>query len=313
MTAMSPATAAVDVQGNATIGACASEALPAADTVAICLHRGTGALTSRSDSPRLDAELLLCKVLRLSRSTLVVHGADAMSADDRHRYDALIVRRSQGMPIAYLTGTREFWSLDLHVTPDVLVPRPETELLVELALQRLPLDQPRKVLDLGTGSGAIALAIATERPRADITAVDLSTRALAVAAANGARLGLTRIEWRTGWWFDAVPGVIVDLIVSNPPYVGSDDPALEQLANEPTLALASGPAGLDALQAIAENAAQHLKPGGWLLLEHGHTQAAEVASLLQRQGFDRITSHVDYCGKPRVTLGTVHHTRDNYQ
>ena len=288
-------------------------ALTSTPTIADCLQRGTRALASRSESPRLDAELLLCHVLKVSRSALIVHGAEALHADDLCRYDDLIAQRAARLPIAYLTGSREFWSLDLHVTPDVLVPRPETELLVELALQRLPQGQPRTVLDLGTGSGAIALAIATERPLARIIAVDLSARALAVASSNAVRLGLSRVEFRAGSWFDAVPGLTVDLIVSNPPYVAGNDPALELLSHEPALALASGPAGLDALQAIVGKAAQHLNSGGWLILEHGHTQDAEVVALLRRQGFDGITSHVDYSGKPRVTLGTVHHTRDTYQ
>jgi release factor glutamine methyltransferase len=302
---MSLATANIDAQPN--------EALASTATVAACLQRGTRALASRSESPRLDAELLLCHVLKVSRAALVVHSADAVDADDQCRYDDLIAQRAGRMPIAYLTGSREFWSLDLQVTPDVLVPRPETELLVELALQRLPQDQPCTVLDLGTGSGAIALAIATERPLARIIAVDLSARALAVASSNAVRLGLSRVEFRAGSWFDAVPGLTVDLIVSNPPYVAGNDPALELLTHEPALALASGPAGLDAMQAIVGNAAKHLNPGGWLILEHGFTQDAEVAALLHRQGFDGITSHVDYSGRPRVTLGTVHHTRDNYQ
>jgi release factor glutamine methyltransferase len=288
-------------------------ALASTPTIADCLQQGARALASRSESVRLDAELLLCHVLRLSRSALIVHGADAVNADDLARYDDLIAQRAARVPIAYLTGSREFWSLDLHVTPDVLVPRPETELLVELALQRLPQDQPRTVLDLGTGSGAIALAIATERPLARIIAVDLSARALAVASSNAVRLGLSRVEFRAGSWFDAVPGVTADLIVSNPPYIAGNDPALELLTHEPALALASGPAGLDALQAIVGNAARHLNRGGWLLLEHGHTQDVEMAALLHRQGFEGITSHVDYSGKPRVTLGTVHHTRDTYQ
>lgn len=304
---MRPATAAADFDAQP------SEAPASTATVAACLQRATHALANRSESPRLDAELLLGHVLRLSRAALVVRGADPMDADNQCRYENLIAQRAARIPIAYLTGSREFWSLDLHVTPDVLVPRPETELLVELALQHLPKDQPRTVLDLGTGSGAIALAIATERPLARIIAVDLSARALAVASSNAVRLGLSRVEFRAGSWFDAVPGLTVDLIVSNPPYVAGNDPALELLTHEPVLALASGPAGLDALQTIVGHAAPHLNPGGWLLLEHGHTQDVEVAALLQRQGFDCIASHVDYSGKPRVTLGTVHHTRDTYQ
>ena len=304
---MSPATAAANADTQS------GETLASTATVAACLQRGTRALASRSESPRLDAELLLCHTLKVSRAALVVRDTAAVNAEDQCRYDDLIAQRAARMPIAYLVGSREFWSLDLHVTPDVLVPRSETELLVELALRHLPKDQPRTVLDLGTGSGAIALAIAGERPLARIIAVDLSARALAIASENAVRLGLSRVEFRAGSWFDAVPGLTVDLIVSNPPYVANNDPALELLTHEPALALTSGPAGLDALHAIVGNAAGHLNSGGWLLLEHGHTQDAEVAALLQRQGFDGIASHVDYSGKPRVTLGTVHHTRDTYQ
>lgn len=304
---MSPATAAADFDAEP------SDAPASTATVAVCLQRGTRALASRSESPRLDAELLLGHTLQVSRAALVVQDAAAVSTADQCRYDDLIAQRAARMPIAYLVGSREFWSLDLHVTPDVLVPRPETELLVELALQHLPKDQPRTVLDLGTGSGAIALAIAVERPLARIIAVDLSARALAIASENAVRLGLSRVEFRAGSWFDAVPGLTVDLIVSNPPYVANNDPALDLLAHEPALALASGPTGLDALVTIVGKAAAHLNPGGWLLLEHGHTQDVEVAALMQGQGFDGITSHVDYSGKPRVTLGTVHHTRDTYQ
>jgi release factor glutamine methyltransferase len=304
---MSPASAAADVEIEP------GEATASAATVAACLQRGTGALAGRSESPRLDAELLLCHTLRISRTALVIRAADAVNAADQCRYDELIAQRAARVPIAYLVGRREFWSLALQVTPDVLVPRPETELLVELALQRLPQDQPVTVLDLGTGSGAIALALAGERPLARVIAVDLSARALAIASENAVRLGLSRVEFRAGSWFDAVPGLTVDLIVSNPPYIANNDPALDLLAHEPALALVSGPAGLDALQTIAANAPGHLNPGGWLLLEHGHTQDVEVAALLRRQGFDCIASYVDYSGKPRVTLGTVHHTRDTYQ
>jgi release factor glutamine methyltransferase len=205
-----------------------------------------------------------------------------------------------------LTGTREFWSLPLIVTPDVLVPRPETELLVEHVLGLLPDGDARSVLDLGTGSGAIALAIASERPRARITGIDVSTQALAVAQANARALGLAHIEWRLGSWFEPVRGERFDVIVANPPYVASGDPALQQLTAEPLLALAPGPTGLEALSAIIDGAAGHLNPEGWLLLEHGSTQGGEVAALLARAGFDTISSHADYSGKTRVTLGTVH-------
>jgi release factor glutamine methyltransferase len=284
-------------------------------TVAESLRGAARTLAGCSDSPRLDAELLLCKVLGMSRSRLIVRGADPMDGSSRGAYDGLIARRLQGEPVAYLTGTREFWSLPLTVTPDVLVPRPETEVLVEQALARLPEDQALSVLDLGTGSGAIALALASERPRARITAVDVSPLALAVARHNSRELGLSQVDWRLGSWFEAVPGERFDLIIANPPYVASDDPALRLLGAEPVLALAPGPTGLEALTAIALRAARYLKPQGWLLLEHGETQAADVAQLLEGRGFSGIRSHVDYSGRPRVTLGSVHpsHSLSSHQ
>ena len=212
-----------------------------------------------------------------------------------------------------MTGIQEFWSLSLRVTPAVLVPRPETELIVELALQLLPEQQARtsagpahSILDLGTGSGAIALAIASERPRARITGVDVSPSALEVAIQNSRDLGLSNIDWRLGSWFDPVPGERFDLIVANPPYVAAADPALEKLRAEPALALSVGPTGLEALSAIAAAAAPHLRDQGWLILEHGSNQAPDVAQLLRRHGFTEVRSHFDLSGKPRATLGTVH-------
>lgn len=276
------------------------------DTVAASLQRAVRTLRSHSDSPQLDAEILLGKVLEVSRSALIVRGEEPVSDDSRQAYEELIARRVQGAPISYLTGSREFWSLELTVTPDVLVPRPETELVVELALALCPLDQRRSVLDLGTGSGAIALAIAAERPSVRITGIDVSAPALAVAVQNSRKLELPRVQWRIGSWFDAVPGERFDIIVANPPYVAADDPALTKLAAEPLLALSSGPTGLEALAAIIDRAALHLNPRGWLLLEHGSTQADQVAGMLDAHGFSGIRSHHDYSGKPRVTLGTVH-------
>ena len=276
--------------------------------IAQVLQAAASSLSGHSESPRLDAELLLSKILGMSRSGLVVHGAAPIAAARRVAYEQLLQRRIDGAPIAYLTGTREFWSLNLSVTPDVLVPRPETEVLVELALGRMPADSMTTVLDLGTGSGAIALAIASERPLARITAVDVSPAALAVAAGNARSLaaGNARIAWRLGSWFEPVSDLRFDVIVSNPPYVASTDPALRSLTSEPLLALAPGPSGLEALSAIVAGAARHLNSEGWLLLEHGSTQADEVAGLLDRHGFRNIRSHTDYAGKPRVTLGSHH-------
>jgi release factor glutamine methyltransferase len=275
-------------------------------TVAEALRSGARALDSSSDSPRLDAELLLGKILGLARSGLIAHDRESLVREHEQAYMNLVERRRQGAPVAYLTGTREFWSLALRVTPAVLVPRPETEVLVELALERLPLDQPSSVLDLGTGSGAIALAIASERPRARVTGVDISAPALDVAMQNSRELGLSHIDWRWGSWFAAVPGQRFDMIVANPPYIAAADPALEKLTAEPQIALCDGATGLEALSAIAAGAAAHLHERGWLMMEHGSEQAPDVVRLLERHGFAGISSHLDFSGKPRVTLGTVH-------
>jgi release factor glutamine methyltransferase len=275
-------------------------------TVAETLKLGLAGLSDESGSPALDAEVLLCTVLGLTRPALIVRGEEPVAAEALEAYRELIHRRARGEPVAYLTGQREFWSLPLKITPSVLVPRQETELLVELALHVLPKTEKRRVLDLGTGSGAVALAIASERPDAQVTGIDVSSAALGVARDNARSLALANVDWRLGSWFDAVPGEHFDVIVSNPPYIANDDPALHTLAAEPALALLGGPKGLDALEVIVARAAEYLQPAGWLLLEHGSTQGAQVARLLERQGFNDIRSQPDYAGLPRVTLGTFH-------
>lgn len=277
-------------------------------TVAETLHSAVRSLHIHSESPRLDAELLLAKTLGLSRSGLIARANDVVARDRERSFCALIERRLAGAPVAYLTGTREFWSLALAVTPDVLVPRPETELLVELALQVLPRERSSSVLDLGTGSGAVALAIASERPLAAVTAVDVSAAALDVAIGNARNLGLARIDWRLGSWFAPVAGERFDLILANPPYVAAADPALQKLNAEPALALCPGPTGLEALTAISAAAGAHLHDGGRLILEHGSDQAPAVAQMLERHGFSAVRSHLDFSGKPRVTLGSFHLT-----
>jgi release factor glutamine methyltransferase len=289
----------------AAIAAAATHSGPPS-TIADALRSAGHALAACSESPRLDAELLLGKVLGLSRPALIARGDESLTAESRVAYSQLLVRRRAGTPVAYLTGTREFWSLALAVTPAVLVPRPETETLVELALRLLPPDRQRSILDLGTGSGAIALALARERPACRVTAVDVSPEALTVAVGNSRALRIDGIEWCQGSWFDAVPGRRFDLIVANPPYVASDDPALTKLGAEPALALTCGPTGLEALSAIVARAALHLNPPGWLLLEHGSDQSPQVVSMLEHHGFNGIRSHPDGSGRPRVTLGTLH-------
>jgi release factor glutamine methyltransferase len=273
-------------------------------TVESALGQGARSLNLTSGSPRLDAEVLLSSALGIERSALIARGSDALNDQDLRAYRELLEERRSGMPVAYLIGRREFWSLPLKVTSAVLVPRPETEILVEVALQQLPDSVERAVLDLGTGSGAVALAIASERPRARVVGVDVSPGALGVARDNARALALANVTFRLGSWFDPVPGEVFDAVVANPPYVADGDPALAALAAEPLLALLAGPAGLDALEAIVARAPRHLKRGGWLLLEHGSGQQHEVAKLLERCGFTGIQCHCDYSGLPRVTRGT---------
>jgi release factor glutamine methyltransferase len=276
------------------------------DAVSEVLRRAVGALADRSESPELDAEVLLASVLGVARSALIVRGADPVPGDALRAFGDMIDRRLRGTPVAYLTGTREFWSLPLKVTPAVLVPRPETEILVEQALRLLPASEHRAVLDLGTGSGAVALAVASERPSVRVTGVDISPAALGVARANSRALAVGNVAWRLGSWFDAVPGERFDVVVANPPYVATGDPALAALAAEPALALDGGPSGLEAIEAIVQKAASHLERSGWLLLEHGSSQHRDVAVLLEQHGFRDVRSEDDYSGRPRVTLGTIH-------
>ena len=274
-------------------------------TISETLKSAAQRLDSHSESPRLDAELLLGKVTGFSRPALIAHGDESISRDAALGFADLVARRLQGTPVAYLTGSSEFWSLPLTVTPAVLVPRPETETLVEQALQLKTPEEPCTVLDLGTGSGAIALSLGAERPHWSITGVDLSPEALTVAAMNSQALGITRIHWRLGNWFDCIMGARFDLIVANPPYIAASDPALEKLAAEPALALIAGPSGLEALSAIIAQAPAHLHAGGWLLLEHGSTQARDVAGLLEQHGFGSIRTVSDFAGRDRSTQGSV--------
>jgi release factor glutamine methyltransferase len=254
-------------------------------------------------TPELDAEVLLAHALGVSRARLLSHPEEVPEAAAAGRFLDLIGRRAAGEPVAYILGRKGFWSLELEVTPGVLVPRPETELLVERALA-LNLPEQARVADLGTGSGAIALALASARPRWRITATDISTQALAVARANALRLGLTGLELVEGDWLGCLTGTF-DLLLSNPPYVAADDPALEQpeLTCEPRLALVAADGGLAALHAIISDAPAHLEPGAWLLLEHGATQAAAVAGALVARGFAQVRSHPDLAGRERMTEG----------
>lgn len=253
---------------------------------------------------RLDAQLLLAHVLARPRPWLIAHDDALLDAAQRDAFRALAARRVAGEPVAYLVGEKAFHGLVLQVDANVLVPRPDTELLVEWAIELLPPDAPWRVIDLGTGSGAIALAVKQARPGASVVATDISDAALAVARANAARLGLDVAMQHSAWW-RGLEGRRFDLVLSNPPYIAGADPHLAGLQHEPTLALTPGGDGLGALREIIKGARDHLAPGGWLLLEHGYDQANAVQALLRAQGFAAIATRRDLRSQPRCTGGRI--------
>jgi release factor glutamine methyltransferase len=274
-------------------------------TVDQCLSIASAKLTRRSDSARLDAELLLGGVLRCDRSYLYAHPEAHLSGEHIAQFERLLKRRCQGEPVAYLLGHKEFWSLRLQVTQDVLVPRPETELLVKLALASVAEKRTAKVVDLGTGCGAIGLAIAYERPQWRVTATDISGKALRVAVRNRDALKLRNITFAQGSWFSPLRPQGFDLVAVNPPYVSIHDPHLNQpeLRHEPEMALISPAHGLADIKHIIINACRHLTPGGRLLLEHGNDQGKTVRALLKHHGFIAIETHKDLADHERVSLG----------
>jgi release factor glutamine methyltransferase len=257
-----------------------------------------------TDDARIDSELLLAHVLGRARGYLFAHPEAPVAPAQCAAYRALIARRRDGEPLAYLVGRQAFWSLELALDDSTLVPRPETELLVELALEYLGA-APARVLDLGTGSGAIALALASERPQWQLLGIDRDARALAVAAANAARLGLANARFAPGDWFAGLAGERFDLVVSNPPYIRDDDPCLQDagLRHEPRHALASGADGLDALRCIVAAAPAHLAADAWLMCEHGAEQGEAVRALFRAAGLREIATRRDLAGRERVTLG----------
>ena len=258
------------------------------------------------DSPtaRLDVELLLAAALGKNRSFLRTWPERIVGTEAAARFAGYLQRRRQGEPVAYILGQQGFWSLDLEVAPHTLIPRPDTELLVELALRCLPQQQAR-VLDLGTGTGAIALALGRERTGWQVMAVDRVAEAVALAERNRARLGLGNVQVRESHWFSALQGQRFDLILSNPPYIRSHDPHLSEgdVRFEPASALVSGIDGLDDIRHIVAHAPEYLNTGGWLLLEHGYDQAAQVRALLEAEGFEQVESCTDLGGHERATLG----------
>jgi release factor glutamine methyltransferase len=281
------------------------EVLTKTPTVGQCLSYASAKLTARSDSARLDAELLLGGVLRCDRSYLHAHPEASLPAEYIAQFEQLLKRRHQGEPLAYLLGYKEFWSLRLQVTQDVLVPRPETELLVELALEYIAEKRTTKVVDLGTGCGAIGLAIAYERPQWCVKATDISRKALRVAVHNRDALKLRNISFVQGTWFSSLRPKAFDLVVVNPPYVSIHDFHLNQpeLRYEPETALVSPEHGLADIKHIIINACRHLKPRGCLLLEHGNDQGKTVRALLKHHDFIAIKTHKDLAGYERVSLG----------
>jgi len=276
-----------------------------AQTLSDALHTATMLLTRVSASARLDAELLLEYVTGLSRATFRAFPERSLPTQAGWAFQQLVMRRLKGEPIAYICGQQEFWSLLFEVSPAVLIPRPETELLVEQALTHLDAHAQVSVLDLGTGSGAVALAIASERRHARMVATDASKDALAIASRNAARLQITNVTFLQGSWYAPLAAARFDVIVANPPYIATDDPdvSAEVRKHEPAMALFCGTSGLEALTAIVKDAPRHLAPDGWLLLEHGWKQGPAARDLLVRAGFGNVRSHTDLAGHERVSVG----------
>lgn len=260
-------------------------------------------LQAVSDTAFLDAEVLLCHCLQKPRSFLRTWPEHQPSKPQLECFQNLIEQRSQGQPVAYLTGLREFWSREFCVTPDVLIPRPDSELLIELGLELLPQDSPCKVLDLGTGSGILALTLAAERPLADVIASDFSVSALQVARHNAEHLAINNVRFHQAHWLNDLDETGFDLIVSNPPYIAEDDPHLQQgdVRFEPQSALVSPNNGLRDIGIIVEASRRHLRVGGSLLIEHGYNQLQPVQAIFSRHGYSRILTYRDLSGNPRVT------------
>ncbi|WAK01773.1 peptide chain release factor N(5)-glutamine methyltransferase [Methylobacter sp. YRD-M1] len=263
------------------------------------------ALAAISDSALLDAEVLLCHVLYKERSYLRAWPDKLLEPEQLEQFWALIERRRQGMPVAYLIGRREFWSRDFHVSPDVLIPRPDTELLVELGLEFIPPDKPFKLIDLGTGSGIIAITLAAERPHAQVIAADFSPAALEIAKHNAQRHHITNVRFYQSDWFDDVPDTQFDLVISNPPYIAEGDSHLQEgdVRFEPQTALVAAQQGLRDIEIIADRARDHLKPQGHLLIEHGYNQQHQVQTIFKGLGYDKVRTYQDLSGQPRVTYG----------
>ncbi len=263
------------------------------------------ALSLQAAESRLEIRVLLEQALNVDRAWLLTHDDQELNGESSLRYESLLARRLAGEPIAYILGRREFYGRSFKVGPSVLIPRPETELLVEAALERLPKDRPARVLDLGTGSGCIAISMAIERQDCEVLAVDVSEAALEVAKENADRLAASNVRFLDSDWYAQLAATNFDMIISNPPYVASGDFHLGNgdLRHEPWSALASGPAGLDAISILVAGATARLRPDGWLILEHGYDQAAACRALLDQAGLSQIFTLADLAGQTRVSGG----------
>jgi release factor glutamine methyltransferase len=269
------------------------------------LNEAARILAASSDSAALDAEVLLCLILDKERSHLRAWPDKGLQPEQTARFWTLIQERQKGTPIAYITGSREFWSRDFHVTPDVLIPRPDTELLVELSLTLIPADKPFRIIDLGTGTGIIAITLAAECPHALVSATDFSLAALRIARLNANKHHTNNIQFYQSNWFANIADVKFNLIVSNPPYIAEDDSHLKQgdIRFEPQRALCAGEQGLSDIKIIADTARNRLEPGGHLLIEHGYDQQHLVQTIFKDFHYDNIQTVTDLSGQPRVTYG----------
>ena len=276
-----------------------------ANSVTALLDQAYQQLAAVSDSALLDAEVLLCHCLNKNRSFIRAWPEHQLTDQQAAEFQDLIAQRQQGVPVAYLTGEREFWSRSFKVNPDVLIPRPDSELLIELSLDLLPANQANKIIDLGTGSGILAITLAAERSTSQVIACDLSPAALRTAQANAQQLQIDNVSFLTSNWFSAITDRDFDLVISNPPYIDQHDPHLQQgdVRFEPDSALISPENGLQDIRLLADQARQHLKIGGYLLIEHGYDQQTAVQALFKRFNYQQITTHPDYAGNPRVTSG----------
>jgi release factor glutamine methyltransferase len=274
-------------------------------TINQALSDARHSLQATSPNPAVDASILLCHVLGCSPAHLIAWPDNQLSPHQALQFKEILQQRIEGKPVAYITGEREFWSLSLKVTNDVLIPRPDTETLVEFVLEKFPGSPALTVADLGTGSGAIACALAAERPAWNIIATDNSPEALNIARLNASVHKLENIHFVHGEWFEPLTDLEFDLIISNPPYVAIDDPHLAQgdVRFEPEAALSSGELGMDAIAHLALQAGQYLKAGGWLIVEHGYDQQQLVYDCYKQGGFENIVQLTDLAGQPRVTAG----------